>query len=125
MQAALAHHLKNSAEFADASVSEVAPCVDRDGARAVAVNLEPRPREGSLLRAAATIAVVCPHHDEARFAEMTAAAGSFDGFRGRISADGRTWCVIRFALLRVEKTRTVDGYLHGAATFDATYKEED
>ena len=120
---ALQATLRTVPAFADATVSDVAPCVDRDGARAVAVNVEAREREGSLRRAIATISIVCPRHDETRFAAMAEAARGFDGFRGRISAAGRAWRVIRFALLRVDKTRTVDGFLHAAAMFHTTYKE--
>ena len=59
-------------------VSAVAPCVPRDGDRAVGVNVEPRSREGSLSRATVVISVVCPRHDDARFEEMTEAAARRD-----------------------------------------------
>ena len=50
MEDALINRLRADRAFAGATVSAVAPCVDRDGGRAVGVNIEQRPREGSLAR---------------------------------------------------------------------------
>ena len=50
MQTALANRLIDAPAFAGATVSDVAPCVDRDGARAIGVNVEARGREDHLSR---------------------------------------------------------------------------
>lgn len=123
MESALVNLVANNAAFADASVAAVEPCVERDGARAAAVKVTPAPRIGSLSRARVTMAVVCPRHDEQRFRTMAAAIRSYEDMRTRLTDAGRSWRVIRFALVDTDSGRTVDGYLHFAARFDATYKE--